>query len=120
MLALLPRRKLTFLLGTHYMEGKPDTTVKRQPLVGPMAVLIPLVGFFMGTWISSQRQGYESGEASLIHVFQFAAVFILGFLIAVALALTAILRREKYRWLFLAGVFLDYPIAVGLMHLVHP
>ena len=106
-------------LDARNMPTQSGITVERTPLLGPFAVVIPFIGFFLGRCISSRPHGHESGEASLIHFFQFAGVFALGFAIALVLALSAVLRRERYRWFLLPALILDYLITTFLLHSSH-
>ncbi len=96
------------------MHTKSDPVKARIPICGLIAVVTPLLGWFVGNAYTHRRHGNESGEASLIHMFELAGVVWIGLGIAGVLVIVAFRRRERYRWLALLGFILDWPIGAYL------
>src|SRR5262249_14431062 len=86
--------------------GRPMVTTKK-PVFGMISVATPLLGCLVGGLYAGRRHGYESGEASLLHLFEFAGIFWLGFAIAAILLTIGFVRRERFCWLALLAIILD-------------
>src|SRR5882757_4681300 len=92
------------------MNLKSNRVTPTIPIFGVISVILPFLGYFTAISVSSRRHGYESGEASMIHYYQFCGVLMIGFTVAGLFALIACIRRERYCWFTLAGLVLDYLI----------
>ncbi len=81
-----------------------------------LALVAPLAGWLVGNLYSRRQHGYESAEQSLGHLFEYAGIFWLGMAAGVMLAAIAFFRKERGRWLAVAGVMLDWPLSVLLSY----
>jgi len=94
------------------------TPERRGPTYGMVAIAVPLLGSLVGAIYAQRPHRHESAEENLGHLFEWSGIFLLGFAAAAVLLGVGFIRREKYRWLALLFILLDWPMGVMLANLV--
>ena len=100
------------------MSAEPELVKLRRPIWGIISVCIPFITVPAAIWVLHLPQP-ESAETGTLRLFQFADLLLLTPLLSCVAAVISLLRREKYRRLALAGIFLSFCPLIYLVFFRH-